>query len=331
MKCLKRCRFFLILLFSVLLSGAGGGISESRALYQQTDYADSAEIDDENIICRSEIMYSKEEIQEPESVYIHESGRKYGLKSWHLETVTVEARKEEVKKTVRYEKVEDSNAIPSELVIVSENTTTGQSVKENYPVLNIKCEKEWWSDDFSFPAVFHQYEADYYQLGSDHVMHNDERPGLETFDIALLSEIGVNPENYRITDAKWNGEAYIDDQGVMCRNAIVSGQKKLADYQVTYGGTVEYPETFGTQRVAVYGTPESGLEQMRPAMDKPIDSIELYSEPYEQTPKYEIIQQTVIITLSLLLVVAVLLFLVWLLLKSLHKSKEKQKERLGDI
>ena len=61
----------------------------------------------------------------------------------------------------------------------------------------------------------------------------------------LLEFMGLSPLEYRILSADWYGESYEDEEGRMCRQAMVWGQKLLRDYEAEYEGEVSWikPET----------------------------------------------------------------------------------------
>ncbi|MFQ9705192.1 MAG: hypothetical protein ACLR0U_31865 [Enterocloster clostridioformis] len=52
----------------------------------------------------------------------------------------------------------------------------------------------------------------------------------------LLEFMGLSPMEYRILYADWSGEPYEDEEGRMCRQAMVRGQKLLRDYEAAYEG-----------------------------------------------------------------------------------------------
>ena len=76
--------------------------------------------------------------------------------------------------------------------------------------------------------------------------------GLAECEELLLREIGVSPEDYQILDFEWDGEAYADDTGELCRNGVASGKKRMRDYRVLYAGMAQFPEYRLWRTVAVY-------------------------------------------------------------------------------
>lgn len=63
--------------------------------------------------------------------------------------------------------------------------------------------------------------------------------------------MGLSPLEYRILSADWSGESYEDEEGRMCRQAMVWGQKLLRDYEAAYEGEVSWtePETHELEMV----------------------------------------------------------------------------------
>ena len=50
----------------------------------------------------------------------------------------------------------------------------------------------------------------------------------------LLEFMGLSPMEYRILYADWSGEPYEDEEGRMCRQAMVRGQKLLRDLSLIH-------------------------------------------------------------------------------------------------
>lgn len=187
----------------------------------------------------SEISIYIEEGQKPEPVWTDKAGNNYELVSWQMVTARQPARTRSVKETLYYEQMEGVSVIPRELMV---------PVTDGEQTCNVVCQiqeqtvvQEEWQEGFVFPVVFHMYGAGFYQLGDHLITGNEESPELAGCEALLLEQIGVSPDDYRITYVQWSGDSYLDAQGELCRDAAAFGQKLVRDYQVTYVGQAEFP------------------------------------------------------------------------------------------
>ena len=105
--------------------------------------------------------------------------------------------------------------------------------------------REEWQDGFTAPVTFHAYGADEYQGGSLVIPGDAVLETCVSMGGQLLEFMGLSPLEYRILFADWSGESYEDEEGRMCRQAMVWGQKLLRDYEAEYEGEVSWtkPET----------------------------------------------------------------------------------------
>ena len=109
-----------------------------------------------------------------------------------------------------------------------------------------------WKDDFSFTVTFHEYGIDGYWLGDQVFMLDEENLDFSGYEEMLLALIEADPENYRINSAEWAGEPYEDSEGILCRDAVVSGEKLVRDCVITYRGIAVFEEEPGVRYLASY-------------------------------------------------------------------------------
>lgn len=268
----------------------------------------------------SEIMFGSQEEYKPQ--VLHEEGDDlYHLESWELEPVTVKPREKYVEQEILYEGVENSSMIPETRDITSDEEFSGLKVEGRYPVLRTKKVKEEWRDDFTFPVVFHSYGAEEYELGGEKVTMSQEGMEAEAYEEALLSEIGVTQEDYRVTKVVWAGSPYMDENDVLCRNAVASGKRRVRDYLVTYGGAVTFPEAEGFRCRAVYRLKEY---ERPPAEEKAVTDREITNVMEAETdPSWIVKKEAVVFTVSLFLILLLLLAGVWLIKKIVDKRLGK--------
>lgn len=264
----------------------------------------------------SEIMFGSQEEYKPQVLY-EEGDDLYRLESWELESVTVKPREKYVEQEVLYEGTENRSMIPEMRDITSEEEFSGLKVEGRYPVLRMKKVKEEWRDDFTFPVVFHSYGAEEYELGGEKVTVSQEGLEVENYEEALLSEIGVTQEDYRVTKVVWVGSPYMDENDVLCRNAVASGKRRVRDYLVTYGGTVTFPEAEGFKCRAVYRLKEY---ERPPAEEKAVAAGDMPKVmEAEADPSWIVKKEAVVFTVSLCLIILLLLAGVWMIKKIVDK------------
>lgn len=280
----------------------------------------------EELTVTSEVMVGSSKGYTPDEIY-EQRDLLYRLKSWEIERVMIPPRTEEVEQEVRYESVEQKSPIQELYSVISKDRISGTDITKKYPVRKQKKTGERWTDDFSVPVIFHSYGADYYQIGEQKVPLQAEQPQFEGYKKQLLSEIQVSADNYEITDIIWDGAPYLDNDNILCRNAVASGRKKVTDYLVTYGGMVTFPEVEGFQCRAVYSLKVYEHPQ---AEDRIIVSETIIADAVEeQAPSWLIMRQAIGITVSILLVALVILLLIWLT-KRIWKFSTKRKKRGED-
>lgn len=246
----------------------------------------------EEITVRSAVCRSREECGEPEAKYLLEDGGEYELLSWETVRVPVKGHVRQLRRETGYEAVEGQAEIPEILPVTVEED--GETMEVACRLEECRMTREVWEDGLQIPVTFCVYDADYYELGGRLIPHDDAKPRLEGCEEEILALAGLAPEEYRIQEIRWSGEAYRRDgeadrrdgaaaledgevpdgpgdapggpgavpRGELCRDALAVGQKLVRDYRAVYTGTAEFPDYDGWQTVAVYGpaAPETKAE-----------------------------------------------------------------------
>lgn len=268
----------------------------------------------------SDIQFTDPEGFIPESRYTDEEGRQYWLESWSAVPAVWESRTAKEQVEIFYEGGEGTKLVPDRVQSVFRDEVTGRQVTEEFRMAGLFQENERWSGDFSFLAVFHGYDSDYFRLGNREVPFHGDKPQLMGLEGELLAEIGVNSENYRILDSKWEGPAYMDDGGVLCRNAVVTGEKKVWDYQARYGGEVTFPQVQGFKCAAIYTSYEKKTEADGKALQESEPSGQLSVEAEEKPPSvWELIRHVVVAVIGIFTVLLVIALLIWLITRRKKK------------
>lgn len=184
------------------------------------------------------------------------------------ERVSLQAETEAVERQLIYEQVEAMAPFPDSLDIKVQHPEDGRTAIAACEAESVEVLREWWSGDFSFPVQFHSYDADYYQLGGERIPFDEERPQLDGCEELLLEIIGAPADSYRVTDVIWDGEAYPDEAGILCRNAMAYGEKRLRDYRVLYRGVAEFPAEERWQEASADDTRETEAETAQEEPDR---------------------------------------------------------------
>ncbi|HIZ79457.1 MAG TPA: hypothetical protein IAA17_06675 [Candidatus Lachnoclostridium stercorigallinarum] len=129
-------------------------------------------------------------------------------------------------KTVVYRDAEGITEIPQ--------TVEGENGEGPYYLAERERLRERWEDDFAFTVVFEEYGSDFYMLEGVKLAAGRKEPFNEDRGGLLLSAIGVSPEDYAVEQVVWNGESYRNEDGVLCRNALATGKKRVWDERVIY-------------------------------------------------------------------------------------------------
>lgn len=280
------------------------------------------------VIIRSQIAIDENDNYIPDESYTDQDGKEFWLKEWHIEPLYLPERKEWAVQTLDYKEVEWAAQIPEYTPITIKDKVTGQTVKRDIPIYQMEPGNEQWVPGFSFTAVFHSYDADYYQLGGKKIPFDNQKPQIKDCYTELLNEIQVDPEKYRITDAAWEGDPYIGDGGVICRNALVTGEKKVSDYHVTYGGEAILPSFQGNQCVAVYRGFNSVTDGWDQAGEHLVNSGDFTGN--DKKGSWVIFRRSVVVTFSILLIIGLIVLAISLKrrLKHIKKRKEIDHEEL---
>lgn len=141
---------------------------------------------------------------------------------------------------------------PKEKEIPYHDTVTGQTVTGTVPLKELRAVEGWsWRPGLEIPITVEIYNAELYELNGKYVPYNDAKPALEGYEGDVLAVLGLDAAHYRITDMEWSGAAYEQD-GVLCRRAVVSGDRYTARYEAAYSGSIPLPDAPGYDAVATY-------------------------------------------------------------------------------
>lgn len=202
----------------------------------------SGERDSKELLCITRKLGQDKsgDIQEPETFYWDKKGRQYELDNWTVETIPAHAAEGHLEKQIVYTEVEGAQGLPQSIPV--EEEMSGEPARGELFIRDSRIVREEWGDGFTAPVIFHSYGADEYLAGSIVVQAEDILQSTVRSGGELLEMMGLSPQEYRILNVEWDGDAYTDEGGEICRRARLSGQKLIRDYEVTYEGEVTWME-----------------------------------------------------------------------------------------
>lgn len=234
-----------------------------------------------------------------------------------------ECRAEEVERQVVVEGIEAGLGVPEEILVEYED------IKEYVPVKSVQALREYWTGDFEFPVLFYVYDAEYYELGEYRIPRREDAPGLEGYEDGLLKTLGLEEEDYVIEKVTWSGEAYVNEEGILCRDAVARGRKRLRDYEVVYGMEEELEPDVS----AAYP------EEMQMMVDAPDQVVRVTGtvddEGAGNKDFWSILKRVTVVTVAAGLVLLILLLVLLLCMKLVKwyrdRKREKSEEKRKDV
>lgn len=189
-------------------------------------------------------------LKQPELSYTDENGTEYRLADWEVREVPGLTKSCTLEKTALYQAVEGAETLPP--YIDSRENEDGTQLSGRLYMKESRILKEEWRDDFRVPVTFYSYGADAYELGEITVSGENALASVLEEQERLLGEMGLSPEDYRITSIDWDGESFMDEEGQVCRLALAGGERRLRDYEAIYSGQVQAEEPVSYEVSAIY-------------------------------------------------------------------------------
>ncbi len=166
-----------------------------------------------------------------------------------------------------------------------------------------------YSKPFSVKATFTGDEdVDSYVLGDTAIPNNPDSPAFSGYETAILTHLGLNPAQYKITDAKWTS-GYVQRNGQTVRYAEYSGQRLTNDWTAYYAETI----TAGSPQVTTYTAKATYA-----STDKTYDVIAVCT--------YEATRSLLPVMIGIGIGVCILAFVIVIILQILKKKKGAENE-----
>lgn len=176
----------------------------------------------------------------------------FNLTGTNYTDTTIKGRTATVSGTTDYGYQVTEPKAPKEKEIPYHDTVTEQTVTGTVPLKELRAVEGWsWRPGLEIPITVEIYNAELYELNGKYVPYNDAKPALEGYEGDVLAVLGLDAAHYRITDMEWSGAAY-EQNGVLCRRAVVSGDRYTARYEAAYSGSISLPDAPGYNAVATY-------------------------------------------------------------------------------
>ena len=175
-----------------------------------------------------------------------------------------------------------------------------------------------WTSDLSVPMTLYGIDSAYLQFGDALIPYDGGNPPLTGYESAYLASLGLSANSYRLSRVAWDGDAYTNADGELCRNAIVTGDRLLSTFTAVYGGkNVTVPSVDGYKATATY----SGTQIVKTdKTEYSIRSVATYIEQNNEVPVAVIVGIT-IGTIALAAAIVIILFIIS------KKRKEKEAEQ----
>ena len=175
-----------------------------------------------------------------------------------------------------------------------------------------------WTSDLSVPMTLYGIDSAYLQFGDALIPYDGGNPPLTGYESAYLASLGLSANSYRLSRVTWDGDAYTNADGELCRNAIVTGDRLLSTFTAVYGGkNVTVPSVDGYKATATY----SGTQIVKTdKTEYSIRSFATYIEQNNEVPVAVIVGIT-IGTIALAAAIVIILFIIS------KKRKEKEAEQ----
>ena len=285
-----------------------------------------------DILYYESAVFADEATAEKPKDTMTKDGKTYKLKETELIEKTVDERTKYTESEITYNAVEVLDAIPDNGKVKVTDTSTGQEIETEMPFIKIQSDETKWIDDFSFPILIADYDADYFLLNNTKVYKGDN---LIDYKDEFLEYLGLSKNNSRITSIEWNGEAY-KENGTVYRKAVANGEKLVHDIVALYGGEVQLPAFTGKAYKCKYVNADS--DSATGSTVYTIEATATYKDitPIQEQSMFDSIIEWIkknptlaigIGTLSLIIFVVIL----FVILSKKDKKEEKKKYEIIDI
>lgn len=172
---------------------------------------------------------------------VEKDGITYKLAGVEKDVTGVAGRTQYHEEMLNYNEVTGDKAISDTINSTVTDPVTGKDYGVTLSLVSKKVVKSAVSDEFKFDITFYVTNGRYFRYKDKLVTYNENTPDVMQFSDEILSDLNLDPELYKINSIEWDGEAYTNEDGVLCRKAAAVGNRVINDYEVVYGGDYNLP------------------------------------------------------------------------------------------
>lgn len=309
-------------------------ITENNKVFNLTDISTeivNSETTEAEYAIYDSPAFTDDSLVEKPSDTIERDGVTYKLKSTEKLSKRIEERTKHAEAEVELKGLEWLDEIPETKDIEVTDTSTGQVITAEMPLIKVKTDTETWVDTFKFPITITDYDADYFMLGNSKVSKTDS---LLNYKDEFLDYLGLPSDKYKISSIDWNGESYIKN-GKECRNATAYGQKIIHDIVAIYGGEVTLPAIDGMYYHCTYVNPEKPGNTLYTIKATATYTYSIVDEPgnsfIENLIEWLKANPIAAFGIGTVIIIGFILIILFLLSSKKKKKEEKEKVEIVDI
>ncbi|MBQ8639813.1 MAG: hypothetical protein IJ468_11670 [Lachnospiraceae bacterium] len=182
-----------------------------------------------------------EEPHQPD-LEIHVDDRLYRLEETKKEEWILDGRNQLVS---AHQLFLDGQMIPDTITVSALDPLTGETVTGEIGRLEtVSAGTDWRIGALELPVTYLNYgnEAGEYDIAGNIVTLIDDTPAFENYEHVILQVNGRDEQWNRITDIVWDGEAYLNSYGAVCRKAKATGDVLVECYRTIYQGEIRLPD-----------------------------------------------------------------------------------------
>lgn len=207
-------------------------------------------------------------------------------------------------------------------------TNNGEEIGVELPFDSINETSTGWKSGYTFEGVIEYYDADFWEVEGELIPRQDGSLNLSSNVYNnLIKNAGFDPSLYKDFSANYNGAAYIDNNGIVCRNFIANCSVFATNYVVKYAKIfddleLEYEHSYK------YSLSKASKEKIDSAKSKyKVIATAKYSiVEKEETTNNETVKK-VVISAVVILMLLVFISLVVYLVKGGRKDTDYRSKR----
>lgn len=261
----------------------------------------------------SKVLYTDVEVITDGSVYSPEETIEIDGVTYQLQSVSKLIHSEQtVTSYSDYLGKQTMESVPQKKIVTAVNEVSGESQEVECSLMDVTqlSDGEWIPGEINI--TFLAYDAYEFQWEGITIKNDGTENPLKGYESELLQSAGLSVDDCRVDSITWDGEAYTDADGIICRKATADIEQYVNYYRASYSGTissVQYEASYiGT---VITESEEDALYEIRATAE------------YEYTvPVVKIIVTGVIVAVAAALAVLVL----YVLSKDRKKKEGRETE-----